>query len=109
MKQKRLLIALCALCSILWPFSGWGYTINDTYWGGTVHNAAPTYGDVIGNPEFSIDGMNVTQNGTLLTVKITGQYFSGGGTTVGNFGPGRGFIYKLAWVAYEWRLCCDAF
>ena len=102
MKQKRLLIALCALCSILWPFSGWGYTINDTYWGGTVQNAAPTYGDVIGYPEFSINGITVTQNGTLMTVKITGQYFSyyvsnGGGTTVRDFGPGDLYISSHGW------------
>ena len=105
MKKKRHLIALSALFSILWAFSAWGYTINDTYWGGTVHNAAPTYGDVIGNPQFSVDGMNVTQNGTLMTVKIAGQYFSyyvskypiGGGNTVGDFGPGDLYISSHGW------------
>ena len=39
MKRNGPLIALSALFSILWAFSAWGYTINDTYWGGTVHNA----------------------------------------------------------------------
>jgi len=46
------------------------------YWGGTVVNAgSKAYGDVIGNPYFSIDRMKVIQDGNSWEITILGDYF----------------------------------
>lgn len=74
--------------------------------GGAVQNASPdAYGDVIGNPNFSIYGMTVILSGAQMTVAITGSYFSaydsnlsvGGTYDVQDFGPGDLYISSGGW------------
>ena len=42
------------------------YPINDTYYGGLDHG----YGDVVGGPEFDVQGASIARSGTQLTVNI---------------------------------------
>ena len=70
---------------------------SDTYWGGSVVNSSPTYyGDVIGYPEFSLDGMTITISGNTMAVVITGDYFKGQGLAA-SYGPGDLYIDKDGW------------
>ena len=70
---------------------------SDTYWGGSVINSSPThYGDVIGYPEFSLDGMTITISGNVMTVVITGDYFKRQGLAA-SYGPGDLYIDKDGW------------
>ena len=70
---------------------------SDTYWGGRVVNSSPTqYGDVIGYPEFSLNGLTGTLSGNVMTVVITGDYFKRQGLAA-SMGPGDLYIDKNGW------------
>jgi hypothetical protein len=88
------------------------YTIDDaysgtnTFWGGRVVNAgATTYGDVIGNPDFSVDGLNVSWSGSVASVRIEGAYFDYfqpppvGGGLAPSFPPGDLYLASQGWKA----------
>jgi hypothetical protein len=82
LKMKKLFF--CAIfVSLLIPLVAHANPVtfldNDTtgYWGGIVYNAGATaYGDVIGNPFFSVSQMVVTQTGSIWTVALSGEYFN---------------------------------
>lgn len=83
-------------------------TITDTYWGGTVQHAASTsYGDVIGNPYFNVDAMNVSRSGSAWSVTITGAYFGNylNPAVDGGFpsllGPGDLYLNSTGWIATQ--------
>jgi len=103
MKKKRFFIFWMVLSLIFIGLNAQGAMIDDsrngsdTYWGGTVVNSSPTtYGDVIGYPEFSLDGMTITLNSNTMTVVITGDYFKRQGLAA-SYGPGDLYIDKNGW------------
>jgi hypothetical protein len=103
MKKKRFFIFWIALSLIFIGLNAQGAMIDDsrygsdTYWGGRVVNSSPTtYGDVIGYPEFSLDGMTITISGNAMTVVITGDYFKRQGLAA-SYGPGDLYIDKDGW------------
>lgn len=62
-------------------------SINDLYWGGTPGTygggqvpSPATGSDVIGVSAYDIQGMDVTQTGSTLTVKVRTNYVNDGGT-----------------------------
>jgi hypothetical protein len=100
---KTLTLVIFLLC---FPLFASAYTVTDQYWGGAVANATSTaYGDVIGNPYFNVDNMNVTHSGSIWTVAISGQYFtSNQNPSIDNgypsmLGPGDLYINSNGWIA----------
>ena len=103
MKKKTLSI-FCIVLSLIFVGLNAQATViddstygSDTYWGGRVVNSSPTnYGDVIGYPEFSLNGLTVTPSGNVMTVVITGDYFKRQGLAA-SMGPGDLYIGKNGW------------
>jgi hypothetical protein len=62
------------------------------YWGGSVWNASSTaYGDVIGNPYYSVDKLEASIVNGKIQVTLTGQYFDSYQRSIDQanlFGPG---------------------
>ena len=103
MGKKRFFIFWMILSLIFIGLNAQGAMIDDsrngsdTYWGGSVVNSSPTYyGDVIGYPDFSLDGMTITINGNTMAVVITGDYFKRLGLA-GSYDPGDLYINKDGW------------
>jgi hypothetical protein len=103
MGKKRFFIFWMVLSLIFIGLNAQGAMIDDsrngsnTYWGGRVVNSSPTsYGDVIGYPEFSLDGMTITLSSNTMTVVITGDYFKRQGLAA-SYDPGDLYINKDGW------------
>ena len=101
-----MIIAFFLMISIIItiPQAAFSFTIDDTgssaYWGGSDPRG---YHDVIqdSNPShsFALDKMDITVNGSLMTVSITGNYFSAGITYNNNyFTPGDLYINPTGWI-----------
>jgi PEP-CTERM motif len=82
--MRKISYTLIVLSLLLFPLIAHSNTtttiVDDNangYWGGTVtHTTDPAlFGDVIGNPNFSVAQMVVTQVGNLWTVALSGDYF----------------------------------
>jgi len=81
-KGKVTFSVVCFLAAILLGTGAAQATVIDdrlggsVYWGGKYMNIKPSgYGDVIGRRS-AVDRMEVTMNHDIMTVKITGPYFS---------------------------------
>jgi hypothetical protein len=110
--KNNLIKFLFVLSICIMPVFANAYTITDatdgpnTYWGGTVFQQTSTYyGDVIGNPNFKIDQMDVNRSGNLWTVAISGEYFTDhqnqtidGGAPF-KLNPGDLYINSTGWIA----------
>lgn len=106
MFKKRMIIAFLLMISfmITYPQAAFTFTIDDTgigaYWGGSDPRG---YGDVIqdSNPlhSFALDKMDITFDGSLVTVAVTGNYFSTGINYNNNyFSPGDLYINPTGWI-----------
>jgi hypothetical protein len=83
-------------------------TINDyvnspkAYWGGAVQNASSTsYGDVIGNPYYSVDKLMATDVTGGISVILTGYYFYSYSNNIdraADFGPGDLYLQLGGYV-----------
>jgi hypothetical protein len=104
--KKYFPMGIIVLSTILWAASAHAVPISDNYWGGTYYYSASKIGvgatpsDEIGTA-FSISGADVTMNGSIMTVKILGDYFYNNHMGVGGasaFAPGDLYINPTGWV-----------
>jgi hypothetical protein len=96
---------LTAACALAAPFviddSTYG---TGTYWGGAYFQTQPAnFGDVIGDPDYSISQMTITRGtGGKLTVRVEGDYFSKGINEDNKFySPGDLYINSNGWNATQ--------
>jgi hypothetical protein len=97
--MKLLKLGTTVICIFMMAGLSQAYSIGDNYWGGIVTNNSYANRDVIGDyNRFGIDGMEVSLNGGLLTVAITGPYFNAlANNRVLNLMPGDLFISTDGW------------
>ena len=75
--KTGLIIGLLLLSVLIGSTRVMGYTIDDTYWGGLRNHLWPTTSDIAaGGTAYGIDGIDVTTNGTSMTVTIAGPFFN---------------------------------
>jgi hypothetical protein len=99
MNRWRVILLLVGCSALLPSFALAGsIVIEDSsnsataYWGGSLWNSSPTaYGDVIGNPYYSVDKLESSIVNGKMQVTLTGYYFHSYLTPLDNanlFGPG---------------------
>ena len=99
--KKYSILGLIVLSILIGSTAAMGLTIDDTgtnaYWGGVLYTGGPSVGDVIGNG-FALDGIDVSINGSKMTVKVIGPYFSTFGSS---FTDGDLYISSTGWFVND--------
>jgi hypothetical protein len=102
MKRRSTILAALVMVLVL-AGTAQAYTVLDNYWGGTVIGASDTaYGDQISGSlyEFGVDQAIIGVSGGMVSVKLTGSYFSsylGNVGLAGSNGPGDLYISTSGW------------